>query len=165
MIGIDTAHLLLFIHALTGCATTCRPYGIGKVSALEKTKSLTKHDKLSMISDKSCETIEKEGQQALSVIYGSTHGTGLDFEQEGSFELRLAYIPPERFPPTADLVRLHSRRVNVPSSTGLVSRGNDLESIQQWGWGICEAQHGFMLKPHKMEQAPHAPSPSEYHKM
>ena len=34
---------LLFIHAISGCDTTSRPYGIGKTSAKDKAANLHEH--------------------------------------------------------------------------------------------------------------------------
>ena len=68
-IGHDLAHSLLFIHAMTGYDTTSMPCGIAKVSAREKSASLTEHAKRFMMPGKSHAEIEEAGQQSLGFIY------------------------------------------------------------------------------------------------
>ena len=50
---------LLFLHALTGCDTTSKPYGIGKITAMAKCNLL-----------QSRQEIEKAGHDAMAALYG-----------------------------------------------------------------------------------------------
>ena len=73
---------LLFIHSLTGCDTTSRPHGIGKVSALAKHANLKVFAKMFMLQNKTSREIEQAGKQALGVLYGCIPGSTLDFERQ-----------------------------------------------------------------------------------
>ncbi len=157
-IGHDLAYSLLFIHSLSGCDTTSRPYGIGKVQALEKYKLLVEHAKVFMAPDQSYAEIEKAGQKALAVIYGCKPCTVLDFERATRFSKKVAssstYIPPERLPPTTDSARFHSRRVYHHVQ---LWKGNNIDAAK-WGWVVCETQHGAKLKPHMMDRTAAPPA-------
>ena len=152
-IGMDLSQSLLFIHALTGGDVTSWPYGIGKVSALEKWSSLQEYGKCFILPGKTQEEIEKTGQQALGVVYGCVPGNDLDFERAARFSKKVvtssSYIPPERLPPTTDAARYHSRRVYHLVQTWL---GNNMDATQ-WGWVVRHTQNGRILKPQKMDQA------------
>ena len=106
---------LLFIHALSGCDTTSRPYGIGKVSAMAKYKDLQESATVFITPEKSQEAVEAAGNKALAMLYACKQGTDLNLERASKFSERVAssssYVPPERLPPTTDAARFHSRRV------------------------------------------------------
>ena len=138
---------ILFIHALSGCDTTFRPYGIGKLSAIAKHKALAIHADTFMTLDKSRDTIEAAGHQALAALYGCqdlNHGRLSNFRE--SLITSSFYVPPERLPPTIDAVRFHGRRVYLQVQSWLE---NDLEPTD-CGWLLQDN----ILKPWRMEQAP-----------
>ena len=102
----DLSHSLLFIHALSGCDTTSKPYGIGKISAISKYCDLKGTAELFMKADINHEQIELFGNQAIATLYGCKHGADLNFERASKFTEKIAsnsaYLPPERLPPTSD---------------------------------------------------------------
>ena len=59
---------LLFIHTISGCDTTSRPYGIGKVSAMAKYKDLRESASVLITPDKGQESVEAAGNKALAVL-------------------------------------------------------------------------------------------------
>ena len=103
---------LLFIHALSGCDTTSRPYGIGKLSAMGKSCDLHLAAKLFLSADKTHKKIEEAGNQAIATIYACKYGPNLNFERASKFTEKVAssstYLTPERLPPTSDAARFHS---------------------------------------------------------
>jgi hypothetical protein len=153
----DLSHSLLFIHALSGCDTTSKPYGIGKMSAMSKYRVLNKMAKLFLVADASHEEIEISGNQAIATIYGCKQGSDLNFERASKFTEKVAsisgYLPPERLPPTSDAARFHSQRVYLQVQAW---QGNNMEETE-WGWVLCKTQHESILKPRRMDQ-PAAPA-------
>ena len=81
---------LLFIHAISGCDTTSRPYGIGKVSAMAKYKDLHESASVFITPDKGQESVESAGNKALAVLYGCKQGTDLNLERPSKFSERVA---------------------------------------------------------------------------
>lgn len=153
----DLSRSLLFIHALSGCDTTSRPYGLGKTSTMGKYRELQELSKLFMTADATHTDIEEAGNQAMATIYGCKFGFDLNFERASKFMGKVAssscYLPPERLPPTSDATRFHSQRVYLQVQAWL---GNTMEAIK-WGWVLRKTQHGSILKPYIMEQ-PAAPA-------
>lgn len=59
---------LLFIHALSGFDTTFKPYGIGKLSAMEKYKDLQEASAVFITPEQRHEAVEAAGNKALAVL-------------------------------------------------------------------------------------------------
>lgn len=147
------SHSMLFIHALSGCDTTSRPYGIGKLSTMAKYCSLQEFSRIFMLENQNYKDIEPAGNQALATLYGCMPGKDLNFQRASKFTEKVAssssYLPPERLPPTSDAARFHSRRVYLQVQAWL---GKNMEPTE-WGWLLHRNQHGIFLKPCRMEQA------------
>ena len=106
---------LLFFHAITLCDTTSRPYGIGKVMAVNKCDQLMDHASPFMDETQIHESVKKHGQVCLEKLYNFESGTSFDFERAPRFSSkvasRLAYLPPESLPPAVDSATYHSYRM------------------------------------------------------
>ena len=61
----------LFLHAISGCDTTSRPHGIGKVGVLKKYAALAESAATFMASESSKVALEKARERALLIMYGS----------------------------------------------------------------------------------------------
>lgn len=111
----DLSNSLLFIHALSGCDTTSKPSGIGKLAAMAKYRGLKKFAELFMVASKNQDEIELSGNEAIATLYGCKHGPDLNFERASKFNQKVAssfgYLPPERLPPTSDAAKFHGQRV------------------------------------------------------
>ena len=66
---------LLFMHAISGCDTTSRPYGIGKVTVISKYTALSRAADV-FLSAKA--DIAKLGEKAVMVIRGCTSSLTLN---------------------------------------------------------------------------------------
>ena len=114
-INPDVAASLLFLHALTGCYTVSRQYGIGKVMAMGKCDKLKDHAIAFLTPNQIHDNVNKHGQASLEVLYSCKPGHSLDFERAARFSSNVAprsmYLPPESLPPTCDVARYHSYRV------------------------------------------------------
>ncbi len=83
------AEALPFLHAISGCDTTSKPYGIGKVTVLTKYASLKPYTSVFMATSSSRKDIEKAGEDALRVIYGSS-SSSLCAARVSKFQLKVA---------------------------------------------------------------------------
>ncbi len=81
---------LFFIHAQSGCDTTSKPYGIGKMSDMSKYRGLKELSELFMAADINREEIERSGNQAIAIIYGVEHGSHLNSEHTSKFSEKVA---------------------------------------------------------------------------
>ena len=73
MLGKPVCYVLPSLHALTGCDTTSRMYGISKSSAL---KMLSKNERfknqcLAFSEATDIETIQENGEQLIAMLYGT----------------------------------------------------------------------------------------------
>ena len=82
ILGHDLCSQLLFIHAMTGCDTTSRIFGVGKKSAFQK---LVKGDPVLQscanaftIPNQTTQIIEDLGCQVTSFLFGGNHAHSLD---------------------------------------------------------------------------------------
>ena len=64
-LAITRSHSLLFLHALSGCDPSSRPYGIGKVTVVTKSEALTSSTSVFMSASVTKDDIEKAGEAAL----------------------------------------------------------------------------------------------------
>jgi hypothetical protein len=149
----DLSRSLLCIHALSGCDTTSRPYGIGKLSAMGKYCDLQNCSELFLMADGSHQDVECAGNKAIATLYGCMFGSDLNFKRASKFTEKVStsscYLPPERLPPTTDAARFHSQRVYLQVQAWL---GNAMEATE-WGWMLQTGRHGSVLKPRRMEKA------------
>ncbi len=125
---------LPFMHALSVCDSTSRPYGIGKATVLTKYAALKISTAVFMSPSSTKEAIELAGAEALLVIYGSKTAPSLDSARVMKFQLKVAtsagYVPPEKLPPTNNAAVFHSYRTYHQVQAW---RGNDM-SPEDWGW-------------------------------
>jgi 5'-3' exonuclease len=134
----DLRHLLLFLHAFTGCDTTSRPFGVGKVVALKKLKNSPEFQVLAHIflRDNSFETVESAGERALVLLYNGSPKESLDELRYRLFCSKVAVgttcVQVHTLPPTSAAARIHSLRVYFQVQEWL---GNKL-TVQptQCGW-------------------------------
>ena len=125
---------LLFLHAISGCDTTSRPHGIGKVSVLKKYTALKTCACIFMSSSSSKKDVEKAGEEAMLVMYNCTKSANLTSARVEKFQVKVAtsagYVKPEKLPPTTDAASQHSLRTYHQVQAWL---GHDL-SPEDWGW-------------------------------
>ncbi|KAK3748685.1 hypothetical protein QZH41_018981, partial [Actinostola sp. cb2023] len=71
---------MLFLHAVLGCDTTSRPYGIGKAASLKKySDSVYFRDQARVFdADSTPDDVATAGENALSALYGGKQGESLD---------------------------------------------------------------------------------------
>lgn len=104
-----------------------------------------------MASESSKVALEKPGERALLIMYGS-YVDDLETARLQKFQTKVAtaagYVPPEKLPPTSDAARFHSHRVFLQVQAW---KGNDL-SPEEWGWarsstGLVPVQMSELAAP------------------
>ena len=154
--GALSAHVcnnLLFVHALLGCDTTSRVFGIGKRAALKK---LQQSEYFGHQAEFFCNPavsysdIDKAGENALVCLYGGEQGENLNALRLRQFCQRVAssstYVQPCSLPPTSAAAKFHSRRVYHQVQTW---KGKSLNA-EDWGWSIRDG----IMTPTGTDQKP-----------
>ena len=102
ILGHDLCSQLPFIHAMTGCNTTSRNFGVGKKSAFQK---LVKGDPVLQscadaftIPNQTTQNIEDLRCQVMSFLFGGKHADSLETMRYNIFSKKTA-------------TKLHCRRV------------------------------------------------------
>ena len=81
MLGPKLCDHLLFVHAISGCDTTSRLFGLGKGVAVKKIENgpvFYNQAKVLRQPDQAKEVIIAAGEKALVSMYGGTEDEGLD---------------------------------------------------------------------------------------
>ena len=81
---------LLFLHAVSGCDTTSRPYGIGKVTVFRKFTELKNSISTFLNPNSSKEAIKEAGEKALLEIYSCSSSEA--WMQHGSTSFRWRWL-------------------------------------------------------------------------
>ena len=114
----EARHDLLFLHALTGCDSTSRPFGIGKPAAIRKllTNSLQrKQSRVFLQQNITPAAIIEAGEKSLVNLYGGKQSETLDELRYRLFCSKVAVgtqcIQIHTLPPTSAAAKHHSLRV------------------------------------------------------
>ena len=112
-LGKELCRSLLFLHAITGCDTTSRLYGVGKATALKKFENALQANVFSCHSAVS--DVVTAGEKALVSLFGGKTGVGLNALRYQRYFEKLAsktsHFEPQNLPPTAAAARFHSLHV------------------------------------------------------
>ena len=134
----DIAPILPVIHAITGCDTTSRPYGLGKKSVLRKFRKSRELKKLAEVfikQDKSEKMIWQVGERILRILYGGSSSKSLDEMRCQTFSSKVvtasSFIQIQTLPPTCAAAKFHSSRVYLQVQQWL---GNNTLQAKHWGW-------------------------------
>jgi hypothetical protein len=153
ILGIELCRVLPLLHAIGGCDTTSRLYGIGKGLAVKKFQNggsfkaqieILSNDKLKPAA------VDIAGEKALVRLYGGKGNETLDklclrkFTEKVTSSARSVQV--QTLPPTSDAAKYHSRRVYLQSHVWMGSE-HDLNPID-WGWKLLNDQR---LQPRKMD--------------
>ena len=146
---------LLFVHAITGCDTTSRLYGIGKAVSFSKIQCC---DELSKIADvfmqdnANKDEITKAGEKALVLLYNGNSEDDLAALRYKRFQEKVVksckHVDANDLPPTSASAKFHSLRVyyQVQDWRG---KSEHLDP-EEWGWEITNHH----LMPVKMDMPP-----------
>ena len=158
-LGPEVCTHILFLHAVLGCDTTSRLYGIGKGISLKKFKSsehFREQAKVFNAQSASPQEVIAAGEQVLVSMYNGKPGELLDSLRYKRFCEKVAtntsHVQPQSLPPTSAAAKYHSLRVYLQIKQWKDSE-NDLLPIE-WGWRESE---GGLLPVH----TDLAPAPDE----
>lgn len=137
-LGAHVCQNILFVHALLGCDTTSRVFGIGKGVALKQLKNnaiFCVHAEVLNKRGATAEEIAMAGESALVSLYsGSQTGDTLDQLRLQKFCQKVgtstASVQPQILPPTSAAARYHSFSVYRQVQTW---QSSDLPPTD-WGW-------------------------------
>lgn len=135
-LGQDTCKLLPLIHAITGCDTTSRMFGIGKEYTLRKVlrdTNLKQHANVFLRKSSRAE-ITAAGEKLVSRLYGGDKDEGLNALRYRLFSEKAVggscSVQIHKLPPTAAAACYHSARTYFQCQEWL---GNNLNP-DDWGW-------------------------------
>lgn len=143
LLGPQICDNLLFVHAILGCDTTSRLFGLGKGLAVKKVKTdslFREQSEMFHKSEQTPEDITAAGEKALVSLYGGTKEEGLDSLRYKRFCDKISKstssVEPQTLPPTSAAARFHSLRVYYQV---MEWKGTCVNmKPQDWGWHIVE---------------------------
>ena len=114
-VGESICRVLPVVHALCGCDTTSRLYGIGKGAALRKVREdsgFLKCIEEFCCPDESKDAISSAGEKALVYLYGGKGNDTLDGLRKTKFYNKVAKssttFEVQSLPPSTDAAKYHS---------------------------------------------------------
>jgi hypothetical protein len=158
-LGVAVCSNILFVHAILGCDTTSRLFGVGKRVGLKKLHNSTHFLQQAEVFHSVHaikEDVAKAGEQALVCIYNGKPDESLDSLRHKQFCEKVAtstmHIKPHTLPPTSAAAQHHSYRVYWQVQEW---RGDGFNlNPNDWGWKVHE---GLMVPVMTdMEPAPKA---------
>jgi len=118
LLGPKLCDHLLFVHAISGCDTTSRLFGLGKGVAVKKIENdpvFYNQAKVFSQPDQAKEAIIAAGEKALVSMYGGAEDEGLDSLRYRRFCDKVSKgttaVEPQSLPPTSGSSKYHSLRV------------------------------------------------------
>lgn len=159
LLGPSVCDHVLFIHAMMGCDTTSRLFGLGKGLPLKKIKNDALFQQQARVFGSTDEVnkqaIIEAGEKAMVALYGGAADEDLDMVRYRRFCEKVSksasHVEPQTLPPTSAAAKYHSLRVfyQVVEWRG----ANSEMKPEDWGWHITDGK----FFPTQTDQPP-APS-------
>jgi hypothetical protein len=144
-LGFCLCSQLLFIHAILGCDSTSRLYGIGKSASLSKIqccKELSQIAEVFTMSNANKDDVIKAGEKAMLILYNGTSMDSLVALRYKRFREKVAksskYVEARDLPPTPASAKFHSLRVYYQIQVWRGDAG-DMDPTE-WGWKVLNHQ-------------------------
>lgn len=157
LLGPEICQHILFLHAVLGCDTTSRLYGIGKgasVKRFQTSSAFREQAKVFNAHSASAHDVVDAGEKALLIIYNGKATDTLDSLRYQRFCEKVAskssHVKPQALPPTSSAAEYHSLRVYLQVQEWKGSR-NEL-CPTEWGWQECD--EGFVPLQTSLPPAP-----------
>ena len=136
---------MLFLHAISGCDATSRPYGIGKAAVLKKFPDSVHFQEQANVFDAaecSLEDVIQTGEKVLVELYGGKAEENLNKLRHRKYHDKVCtrgrQLEPQNLPPTSAAAKYHSLRVFLQVKQW---QGRDESMlIENWGWKLCNGQ-------------------------
>ena len=156
MLEPDACRLLPFIHALTGCDTTFRVYGISKGAAIKKStadQQFKLHAEIILEESTKCDIVAA-GEGALVSLYGGLQIEDLNLLRYRKFANRVmtssSFVQVYTLPPTSEAAKYHNMRVNHQVQEW--TNTDDTLLPKDWGWSLL--QYRLLPKKTNLPAAP-----------
>lgn len=155
-LGEYVCKILPFLHAITGCDTTSRLFGIGKPVALKKLMASTEYlkDYIEVFLQRtlSPDDVTKAGEEVIVWLYGGMPKEKLNMLRFRKFSTKImtsvTHVQVHTIPPTSDAVKFHSLRAYLQCQSWI--NDDDDRDPTMWGWYIA----GGKLLPTKSAMPP-----------
>ena len=142
LLGPDACSLLSFIHALTGCDTTYRVYGISKGAALKKStadQQFKLHTEIFLKESSKCDIVAA-GKGALVSLYGGLQIEDLNLLRYRMFANRVmtssSFVQVYTLPPTSKAAKYHNMRVHHQVQEW--TKTDNTLLLKDWGWSLLQ---------------------------
>ena len=129
---------MLFIHAISGCDTTSRLFGVGKGRAMKKclaSKAFQESSNVFSEESSAADQVARAGEKALLVLYGGKPGTNLNRLRYQRFcektAAKTTHLQAEVLPPKSAAAKYHSLRVYLQVQEW---KGCNTLRPTDWGW-------------------------------
>lgn len=151
-LGEEISPILPVLHAISGCDTTSKLFGIGKSTVMKKRHLLVEEAKHFLSPSVTHEQIEESGRKILCLLYDEKNvNFNLNELRMKRFEKNviksLKHVEVKNLPPTNSAAKYHSYRVYYQVQVWL---GNESLHATDWGWELINGH----LFPMKMDNAP-----------
>jgi len=141
-LGKDICQALLFVHAITGCDTTSRLFGVGKgTPTLRKLKTENIFHAAAEVFSKRTATLEEvvsAGEQVIISMYKGNRNDTLDELRYKRFTEKVAlsttFVQVHSLPPTSNASKYHSMRTYLQVQQWTHSDCN--LNPEEWGWCV-----------------------------
>ncbi|CAG2217816.1 unnamed protein product [Mytilus edulis] len=145
--------VLPIIHAISGCDTTSKLYGVGKVATLKKFIDSPTLKELGevFLKESLVEDVKNAGEKVITFLYGGVPHEGLDILRYKKFANRVLtckeVIQIHTLPPTTETAAYHSLRAYFQVQTWI--GGEEIDPCD-FGWLIVNGK----LMPIKTKRQP-----------
>lgn len=143
VLGDSVTCNILFLHAILGCDTTSRIFGIGKAVALTLMKEDSNFREQAEVfynSNSTKDAVVQAGEKALVCIFNGSGDDTLNAVRLRKFQILVARsktsVHPQKLPPTSAAAKFHSLRVYHQVQEW---KGNSLNP-EEWGWKVCDGR-------------------------
>ncbi|VDI53443.1 Hypothetical predicted protein [Mytilus galloprovincialis] len=145
--------VLPIVHAISGCDTTSKLYGVGKVATLKKFIDSPTLKELGevFLKESLVEDVKNAGEKVITFLYGGVPHEGLDILRYKKFANRVLtckeVIQIHNLPPTTETATYHSLRTYFQVQTWI--GGEEIDPCD-FGWLIVNGK----LMPIKTKRQP-----------
>ncbi|VDI55510.1 Hypothetical predicted protein [Mytilus galloprovincialis] len=153
VLGQDMCKVLPIVHAISGCDTTSKLYGVGKVATLKKFIDSPTLKELGevFLKESLVEDVKNAGEKVITFLYGGVPHEGLDILRYKKFANRVLtckeVIQIHTLPPTTETATYHSLRTYFQVQTWI--GGEEIDPCD-FGWLIVNGK----LMPIKTKRQP-----------
>jgi len=139
LLTTTTCELLPFLHAVTGCDTTSKIYGVSKPAALKllSTNKIFQEVARSFVTSQSRQDVVTHGEKVVMMLLAGDPHQNLDVLRYEKFSSRVmtstSCIQVQTLPPTSAATALHSLRVFLQMQ---LWTGKTTLIPEDWGWQL-----------------------------